>query len=106
MARKDTQFRVGNPGRPRGSKNKISKEYLASLADDFEKHGVAVIEKVRRERPDVYLKLVAQLVPRDIDMRHTGDLRVQVVSFLDVKPEDLEKDVTPEERTLTGSTGR
>jgi len=28
MARKDTQFKKGNPGRPKGSKNKITVDYL------------------------------------------------------------------------------
>jgi len=89
MSRKDSQFKVGNPGRPKGSKNKISKEYLAALAEDFERYGVAVIERVRKERPDVYLKLVASLVPKDFDVHNSGALHVQVVSFLDAKPDDL-----------------
>jgi hypothetical protein len=46
----------GNPnGRPKGSRNRISEAALKALADDFDAHDVAVIEKVRTERPHDYL---------------------------------------------------
>jgi hypothetical protein len=74
MAQKDTRFKKGNPGRPKGSKNVITVAYLNAIAADFHKHGKQVIETVRKKQPDVYLKLVAQLVPRDVvletDIRH------------------------------------
>ena len=74
MARHDTHFKKGNPGRPKGSKNKITKAYLDAITDDFHKHGKKAIETVRERQPDVYLKLVAQLVPKDVvletDVRH------------------------------------
>ena len=89
MARHDTQFKVGNPGRPRGSKGKVTKEYLDRLWEDFKEHGEIVLARVRKDRPDVYLKLIAQLVPKDLDISHSGDVHVQIVSFLDTKPEDL-----------------
>jgi len=90
VPREDGQFKAGNPGRPKGSRNKITKEFLDALAADFEIHGAVVIEKVRRERPDVYLKLIAQLVPRDWDVRHSGNLNIELVSFKDVTQDDLE----------------
>jgi hypothetical protein len=35
------------------------------LCEDFELHGEAVIETVRKTRPAEYLKIVAALVPKD-----------------------------------------
>ena len=74
MAQKDTRFKAGNPGRPKGSKNKITQAYINAITEDFYKHGKQVIETVRVKQPDVYLKLVAQLVPKDVvletDVRH------------------------------------
>ncbi len=74
MVQKDTRFKAGNPGRPKGSKNKITVAYLNAIAEDFYKHGKQAIETVREKQPDVYLKLVAQLVPKDVvmetDVRH------------------------------------
>ena len=81
MASKDTQFKAGQsggPGRPKGSKNKVTEEFLRVLAADFKKHGKSVIERVRKESPEVYIRLAAQLVPKDIDVRHSGDVTVQV----------------------------
>jgi hypothetical protein len=63
---------IGGPGRPRGSRNKLGEEFCIALYEDFQKHGVAVIEAVRTERPADYLKLVASLVPRQIDLQ-SGD---------------------------------
>jgi hypothetical protein len=59
----------GGPGRPRGSRNKLGEEFCAALYADFQEHGVAVIEAVRIERPWDYLKVVAALAPREIDLR-------------------------------------
>ena len=74
MAQNDTQFKKGNPGRPKGSKNVITVAYLNAIAEDFRKHGKQVIEQVRKKQPAVYLKLVAQLVPKDVvlesEVRH------------------------------------
>jgi Family of unknown function (DUF5681) len=70
MARNDeaTRFRPGqsgNPrGRPKGSRHKLSEAFLAELVADFEAGGRAAIERCRLERPDVYVRLVASLLPK------------------------------------------
>ena len=59
----------GNPnGRPKGSRNRISEACLKALADDFDAHGTSVIETVRTERPHDYLKIVASLVPKQMEI--------------------------------------
>jgi hypothetical protein len=74
--KQDTRFRPGqsgNPaGRPKGSRNKVSEKLLEALAIDFDDHGKEVIEKVRVERPADYLKIVASLVPKQMEI---DDLR-------------------------------
>jgi|688.fasta_scaffold585367_2 hypothetical protein len=59
------RFQPGNPGRPKGSKNKLGEAFVAALHEDFQEHGVRVIEAVRTEKPDVYLKVIAQIIPRE-----------------------------------------
>jgi hypothetical protein len=69
--------RSGNPkGRPKGSRNKLSEAFLAALYEDWEQHGVDVIETVRREKPDVYLKVIASILPKELNVSHNviGDL--------------------------------
>ena len=86
MASKDTQFKAGSsggPGRPKGSKNKITKAYLDTIVEAFDKCGAEVVDRLIEKRPDVFLKLVAQLVPKDLDVKHSGDLTIQIVQYSD-----------------------
>lgn len=69
----DTKFKPGqsgNPlGRPKGARNRLGEAFVAALADDFDKNGVAAIAKVRDERPHEYLKVVASLLPKQIEIK-------------------------------------
>jgi hypothetical protein len=49
-----------------GSRNRLAEDFLADLCADWAQHGVAVIAKVRREHPAVYLRTVASLIPREL----------------------------------------
>jgi hypothetical protein len=69
----------GNPhGRPKGSRNKLGEDFVRALYDDFEQHGVAVIAVVRESRPQDYLKIVAALVPKQIETDNEGPLVVVI----------------------------
>lgn len=74
----------GNPrGREKGSRNKLGEHYLAALHADFEKHGVKVIERVREDCPDVYLKLVSQLIPKDVNLNvSASESFVEILKFM------------------------
>lgn len=57
----------GNPnGRPKGSRNKLGEAFIEALHNDFQDHGAAVIAKVRDEKPDQYLKVIASLLPKEV----------------------------------------
>lgn len=76
----------GNPaGRPVGSKDKISQKFIAAITADFDAHGETVIQKVREEKPDVYLKVVADLVPKDYNVGQNGPFKM---TFEWLKPVD------------------
>jgi hypothetical protein len=63
----------GNPaGRPKGSRNKLSEEFLSVLCADFEEHGAAAIVTMRKNDPGNYVKVVAGLVPKDMNVNMTG----------------------------------
>ena len=63
------QFKPGNPGRPKGSRNKLGEAFIQALHDDFQEHGVATIAEVREQRPDQYLKVVAAVIPQEVHHR-------------------------------------
>lgn len=59
----------GNPlGRPKGSRNKLGEAFLEALHDDFNTHGVAAIVQVREEKPDQYLKVIASILPKELNV--------------------------------------
>ena len=60
----------GNPaGRTKGSRNKLGEAFITALHNDFQAHGVEVIETVRTERPHEYLKVVASLLPKQVEIK-------------------------------------
>jgi hypothetical protein len=60
------RFKAGNPGRPKGSRNKLGEHFIAALCADFEAHGDDAIGRVREEDPAVYVRIVAQIVPQAV----------------------------------------
>ena len=59
----------GNPaGKPKGSRTKLGEAFIEALHASFEKHGPVTIETVRVEKPDQYLKVIASLLPKDVNL--------------------------------------
>jgi hypothetical protein len=60
----------GNPaGRPRGSRNKLGEAFITELYADWIAHGAKVIATVRDEEPAAYLKIVASLLPKQLEIK-------------------------------------
>jgi hypothetical protein len=60
----------GNPkGRQKGSRNKLGEEFLSKLHADFEQHGAKVIATVREKQPAVYLKVIASILPQQLEVK-------------------------------------
>jgi hypothetical protein len=67
----------GNPkGRPKGARNLLGEAFLEAMHDDFAEHGVEAIVKVRTDKPDQYLKVIASILPKDlnVNVNNLGDL--------------------------------
>ena len=76
---KEHQFKKGAPGRPKGSRNAISGDFLAALHADFKKHGADAIAGARAESPLGYCKIIAALLPN----RH--EVKVDATSVSDAE---------------------
>lgn len=55
----------GNGGRPKGARNKLGEAFLKALQEDFDAHGVEAIVQTRETKPEVYVRVVAGLLPSE-----------------------------------------
>lgn len=59
----------GNPaGRPKGSRNKLGQAFVEALYADFQQHGAGVIDRVRDEEPAQYLRVIAAVMPKQVNI--------------------------------------
>ena len=85
---KATQFKKGHSGRPKGAKNKLAKAYLKDLHEIYLDGGKEALRKVMEERPDGFLNLVARLLPKDLDLKHSGDVTIQIIDYQNESEEE------------------
>ena len=72
-AGKATQFKPGqtpNPGgKPVGTRNALQGDFMRALAEDFAIHGKVAISDTRTASPAQYLKIVASLMPKELEIK-------------------------------------
>jgi hypothetical protein len=66
-------FQAGNPGRPKGTRNKLAETFFDALHKDFLQHGASAIVGAREESPLGYLKVVASVIPQKFEIERTND---------------------------------
>src|SRR6516164_8999987 len=71
--------RVFGPGNPHGNRHRtrhlLNQEFMQALLLHFRQHGKKAIEKVARNQPAAYLKILALLVPREMKLEHSGGVK-------------------------------
>src|SRR5262249_44945324 len=68
--------RGGNPhGNRHHTRHLLNQEFMQALLLHFRQHGKKAIEKVAREQPGVYLKILALLVPGETKVEHSGGVK-------------------------------
>jgi len=84
------QFKPGNPGRPKGARSKLGTAFVEAMLKDFEAHGVEVVEAVRLDKPDQYLKVIASILPKEFDLgEKTADALTLLLLEIDGKSKGL-----------------
>ncbi|WP_082545854.1 MULTISPECIES: hypothetical protein [unclassified Sphingomonas] len=65
------RFVPGNVGggRPKGARQKIVGVFFEDLLASWEAHGPETIETVRVQRPQDYLKVVASILPKELNIK-------------------------------------
>lgn len=70
-------FKPGQSGNPRGStpgsRRRLTAAFLNDLADDYEQHGKAVLEKLRVKSPKTYIAAIVKLCPKELEVTNALD---------------------------------
>jgi hypothetical protein len=68
----ETRWKPGesaNPGgKPVGARNRLTAAFLNALAADFDEHGKKAIQECRETKPEAYIKAIAALCPKEIEV--------------------------------------
>lgn len=64
----------GNPGgKPTNARNALNAKFLKELSAEFEQHGKEAIRAVREKDPSTFIKVLAALQPKEVDIRRPMD---------------------------------
>jgi hypothetical protein len=93
-----TWFPPGNnanpKGRPKGSRNKLSEDFVAELYADFQEHGGEAIARCREEKPDVYVRVIAGLMPQKIEVSRTETMSQEEIDRAILRATSLLQEAT------------
>jgi hypothetical protein len=91
------RFLTGNSGggRPKGSRNQLGEAFVADLYADWQANGADTIARVREERPQDYLKVLASILPKDVNLNVS---RFDHMTEAELDAEITRLDLAPEKR--------
>ena len=86
-------------GRPSRGRDRLRNNFIVALADDFQAHGKEAIDRVRNEDPASYLRVIASLMPKEMDVKH------QVSPLEHLSDEQLQQVADAAEHIIAASLG-
>jgi hypothetical protein len=75
---------IGGPGRPKGSRNRLTEQFISDLCHEWELSGAAALKEIAKTSPVDYVRVVAALVPHKVDLAALSvniDLLAEQTSF-------------------------
>ena len=84
----------GGPGRPEGSRNKLTEAFYIDLHEAWKAKGASAIDKMIEERPGDFVRVVASQMPKEMTIK---------TPLVDLSDDEL-ADLITAVRTLTAST--
>jgi hypothetical protein len=64
----------GGPGFPHGKRRDLELALVDDVVRDWRKHGAKVLTRVREDDPSTYLRVVASLLPKDLNVNVNVDI--------------------------------
>jgi hypothetical protein len=87
-------FQQGVSGNPHGNRHRtrhlLNQEFMQALLLNFRHQGKKAIEKVARNQPAAYLKILALLVPREMKIEHSGGVKAMTDEQLEAGIEAIQ----------------
>jgi len=71
----------GNGGRKPGSRNKLGEAFVEDLRDCWQQHGAEALQRVARDDPATLLKVIASLLPKDLNLNVGVNVETFVQTF-------------------------
>jgi hypothetical protein len=68
----DAPVKAGVAAKRARGRGRIGGAFVEAVLEDFEAHGAAVVARIREEKPETYLKLVASMLPKDLSAAAGG----------------------------------
>jgi hypothetical protein len=72
----------GNGGRRPGARNKLGEQFLRDLAEVWRDEGLGALRRCAAESPDAFVRVVANLLPREAELSINVDVHEQVRDLL------------------------
>jgi hypothetical protein len=87
-------FKRGVSGNLHGNRHRtrhlLNQEFMQALLLNFRHEGKKAIEKVARDQPAAYLKILALLVPREMKIEHSGGVKAMTDEQLEAGIEAIQ----------------
>jgi hypothetical protein len=87
-------FKQGVSGNSHGNRHRtrhlLNQEFMQALLLNFRHQGKKAIEKVARNQPAAYLKILALLVPREMKVEHSGGVKAMTDEQLEAGIEAIQ----------------
>jgi len=65
-----------SPGRPKGARTKLGEAFIEALHESFQTQGATAIQRVIDDKPEQYLKVIASLMPKDINLNIQDEIEL------------------------------
>ena len=85
-------------GRPTRARDKLRNNFLHALAEDFTAHGVEALEAMRTTDPSGYIRAIASLMPKELDVKKVNPLD-------HLSDEQLQQVIDTAEHLIRGEAG-
>jgi hypothetical protein len=80
----------GNPGGASRARRELNADTIRAMHAAFREGGRAAIDKVMKQSPAIFLKLLVLLVPRELEVTHTGGVKAMTDEQLEAGIEAIQ----------------